>query len=359
MSDLAPIAGRYALDAKLEAGPVATVWRGRAIGADGFERPVAVKRLHEELASNDAFVEALRAQATRLSAGVHPHVEGVVDVLRDDGGACWLVVEKVDGPSLRRWVEAHHERGAPAPYGQLLYVSAQVLYGLHALHTRREPLVHGGVGPGCIRLDRAGVPVLTRPGLRAAIDAAGIDDDWVRARGLRNAPPEGAMSPAADVFSVGLTVYTILAGASDVTVMPEELRERVTSGQPVDLSPIRDDVPPVVLRTIERALRPDPRERFESAAAMARSCELILRSLAENNDPPALAHSLAELLPPDRPASKAPPAPPRSPPKSSGPPPAPPAPKKKPPAKPSGLKAEQTDQLDLDELSSLQIRDDE
>ena len=104
-----------------------------------------------------------------------------------------------------------------------------------------------------------------------------------------------------------------------------------------------------MLRTIERALRPDPRERFESAISMARSLELVLRSLAEINDPLSLSHAIDAVLPRGKPA--------------------PPKPEAKPAAKtPSmeikavtappaklGIKKEATDQLDLNELRRLRI----
>lgn len=356
MGDEQTIAGRYVRGPQVATDPLATVFSGRAVLSEGFERPVAIKRLSEELSENDLFVSTLGQAAARLMAAAPQRSEGILDIVREDG-ALYLITDWVDGPSLRQWVEAHHERGEPAPYSLVLAIASQVLFGLHALHTRPSPLVHGAVGPAAIRIDRAGVPVVTRFGIRAALDAAKIDEAWVQGEALRIDAPERRLSPAADVFAVGLTIYTILAGTSDVSALPAELRDRLMAGKPADLSLLRDDVPPVVLRTIERSLRPDPAERFESAAAMARSCELILRTMAEMTDPPAIASSVERVLPRGDGVATVPAkqrAKPRS--VSAGPPPAPP-PKHRPAPKsrPAGLKAEETDQLDLDELSNLKI----
>ena len=358
MGDEERIAGRYVIGDEIASDPLSTVFSGRAMLAEGFERPVALKRLNEELAKNETFVSTLGQAATRLMAAAPQRAEGILDIVRHED-ALYVVTDWVDGPSLRQWVEAHHERGEPAPYPLVLAIASQVLFGLHALHTRPAPLVHGAVTPGAIRIDRAGVPVLTRFGVRAALDAAKIDEPWVREEALRLDAPERRLSPLADVFAVGLSIYTILAGTSDVSALPGELRERLLAGKPADLSLIRDDVPPVVLRTIERALRPDPSERFDSAAAMARSCELILRTMAEMTDPPAIASSVERVLPrgdgvstlPATPHAKAHSRP------AGPPPPAPPTRPKSTSSRPTGLKAERTDQLDLDELSKLRIED--
>lgn len=340
------IGGRYTLGTKVGSGPLSTVWKGRASGGTGYTRTVAIRHLAAEHAK-DPFAATFGKQASALMGRVHPHVEGVLDIV-EHGGAHYVVTEWIDGPSLRHWIEAHHERGGPAPWGQLLAIAADVLFGLHALHTRSVPLVHGGVSTSAIRLDRVGFPMLTRFGARSALDAVKADPEWARRQGLRTDPPEGKMTPAADVFGMGLLLYTVLAGASDVGVVPEELKERLLAGKPVDLGMLREDVPAVVLRTVERALAPNPTERFESAASMARSCQLILRSLAEMSDPPALAASIESVIPRDK--AQPPGAPPSLPSTPSTPP-------RASSSKPAGLSPASTDQLDIAELRKMRIKD--
>lgn len=336
MSEPVTIAGRYHLDEKVGEGAFATVWRGRATGGEGYARRVAIKQVRADLASDKTFVSTLARIGGRLMESPRPHVEGVLDVVRE-GSELYVVTDWIDGVSLKRWCVAYHERSTPAPWGQLLSIGADVLLGLHALHARG--LVHGAVLSTSIRLDRAGIPMLTRFGVRAALDAAKVDEARARADGLRLDAPEGQLNASADVFGVGLVIYTVLAGATAFADLPEDLQKRLLAGKPIDLNLIRTDIPAVVLRTIERALRPDPRQRFESAIDMARSLHLVLRSLAENTDPLALSRSIESVLPAPKPA------------KPSTPPP------RKAPAKEEklGIKPEATDQLDLRELHKLKI----
>lgn len=215
------IAERYLLEDPLGEGPVGSVFRGKAKGPSGFTRAVTIKHLHHQLARSDDFVETLMSEGTALMAGPHPNVEGIVDVVRT-GEDVYLVVDPIDGPSLRDWVESFHATSAPAPWISLLAIAAQVLRGLHVLHCRPRPLAHGGVEPTSIRLDRSGVPILTRFGVAAACDAGDVG-----ATSLRVPAPEGSLRPSADVFAVGLAIYTVLAGTSDPALLPDELRARL------------------------------------------------------------------------------------------------------------------------------------
>ena len=320
----------YTLEDEVGQGPLGAIFRGRAPGGAGYERIVAIKHLRAEAGSDDAFVQTLATQAGTLMGRPRPNVEGIVDVVQF-GPECYLVVDWIEGPSLKAWANAYHGQSKPAPVGQLLAIAQQILFALHSLHERG--LLHGGLNTSAIRLDRLGHPLLTRIGVRTALDASLAENRWATDAGLRLVPPEGGLSVAGDVFGMGLTLYTILAGAGELKDLPDDLRARLLAGKPVDLDPIRQDIPAVVLRTIERALARDPAERFETAASMARSMDFILRSLPEMTDSAALSHSIAEILPETGAKTRTPAKPPRAP----------------------GLRTENTDQLDLADLRALRI----
>lgn len=315
------IQDRYVLEESLGDGPVGTVFRGKAKGASGFTRAVIVKQLHHQLAKSDDFVETLMTEGAALMAGPHPSLEGIHDLVRD-GDQVYLVVDPIDGPSLRAWVEAFQAKSEPAPWITLFAIAREVLRGLHLVHGRSRPLAHGGVDTTSIRLDRSGVPILTRFGVAAACDAANVG-----ATSLRVKAPEGTLRPSADVFAVGLVLYTVLAGTSDLALLPDDLQARLLAGKPVDLKLIRDDIPPVVMGCVTRALSADPTARYDSAIAMARAIDMILQTVPETTDAAALARQIEQRVP--KPRAKA--------------------------RMPRGLTAEATDQLDLAELQRLSI----
>src|ERR1019366_1421259 len=95
------VIGRYALYGKIASGGMATVHFGRLLGAAGFARTVAVKRLHPHLADDPEFLATMIDEA-RLAARIHhPNVVPTLDVVADNGELL-VVMEYVRGESLAR-----------------------------------------------------------------------------------------------------------------------------------------------------------------------------------------------------------------------------------------------------------------
>src|SRR6187401_520489 len=89
--------GRYETIRPIASGGMATVHLGRALGAGGFERLVAIKVMHPHIAAEAEFV-AMFLDEARLAARVrHPNVVPTIDVQEDP---LFLVMEYIEGPTL-------------------------------------------------------------------------------------------------------------------------------------------------------------------------------------------------------------------------------------------------------------------
>src|SRR5678815_1235405 len=75
--------GRYVLGDLLGRGGMAEVFAGYSIGDHGFQKPVAIKRLLPELASDHVFVERLITEAKLLVGMQHGNIVSVLDLARD------------------------------------------------------------------------------------------------------------------------------------------------------------------------------------------------------------------------------------------------------------------------------------
>ena len=91
--------GRYMLFGAIGAGGMATVHIGRRVGAGGFARLVAIKRLHPHLAEEREVVHAFLDEARIAARVTHPNVVSIHDVVLD-GAEVLLVMEYVPGRSL-------------------------------------------------------------------------------------------------------------------------------------------------------------------------------------------------------------------------------------------------------------------
>src|SRR6185503_12723175 len=93
------VAGRYALLEEFASGGMAAIHFGRQLGAAGFARTVAVKRLHAHLARDPDFVAMFVDEAALASRIRHMNVVPTLDVVQD-AGELFLVMEYVDGEAL-------------------------------------------------------------------------------------------------------------------------------------------------------------------------------------------------------------------------------------------------------------------
>src|SRR5258705_10729896 len=93
------IAGRYVLGQRFASGGTGTVHLGRIVGAGGFSRVVAIKRLFSGVAADRGFREMLLEEARLVSRIRHPNVVPALDVVEENQDL-YIVMEYVHGPSL-------------------------------------------------------------------------------------------------------------------------------------------------------------------------------------------------------------------------------------------------------------------
>lgn len=297
MTDI--LAGRYVLDEKVSEGPLADVWRGHLRGDAGFARAVAVRVFREPYAKDRRFVGAWAAAATEILEAPSPHVEQVLDVVVNDQGS-FVVSEWIDGLSLAKWLDAHRAKGEPVPWPLALEIAIESLRGLRDGHARTPLLCHDALGAGSVRLARDGTVKLTRFGASAALAATGAGRRRMEELGLRHAAPElvtgGSAEPATDLFGIGALLFEMLAGWPPYDAPPGQERDDAVVGEPPDLSAAREDVPPLLVALVERAMRNKPRQRYASAEEAIHALTQLARQEPDAMGPDALGRSVRAIL---------------------------------------------------------------
>ena len=253
---------RYALDEVIGAGGAARVYRAEDRALD---RVVAVKLLDDAIArsADPAGRDRFLTEAKSAARFQHPNLVTVFDA-GEDAGELFLVMEYVDGRTL---ADVIAER-APLPVDEAVSIAVQVLGGLGAVHANGT--IHRDVKPANVLLDGDGRVRLADFGIAKRLDD--IDAAVTAAGVLVGTPhylaPEQAtgqpLSPATDVYQVGLVLHEMLTGERAGGSNPKA----AAIADPADPRRLRDDLPDALAEAVVRATQRDPKRRFDSAEAM-------------------------------------------------------------------------------------------
>ena len=257
------LAGRYRLVERLGAGGMSVVWRGfdEVLG-----RQVAVKVLPPSTSADPSFRRRLRAEAQAAARLSHPHITNVYDygeaTTVDGEPVPYVVMELVDGESLA----AVLARVRRLPWPAAVRIAAEVSAALAAAHSRG--IVHRDVTPANVMLTPSGAKVVDF-GISALIGENDIDPDGSLLGTPAYLAPErlegGQVSPATDVYAVGLLIYRTLIGQLpwDVGTTTALLRAHQYT-EPDPLPPV-EGLPKAVSALIARCLEKRPSDRPSSA----------------------------------------------------------------------------------------------
>ncbi|HEY8376086.1 MAG TPA: serine/threonine-protein kinase, partial [Nannocystis sp.] len=287
--------GRYEVVQRLGHGGMATVYLGRATGSAGFERVVAIKVIHPHLAAEPEFVGMFLDEA-RIAAQIHsPHVAGILD-LGEDEGFYYMVLEYIDGETLSALLRQLRTEGERLPLALALQIVADACEGLIAVHGLRDPdgrpygLVHRDMSPQNLIVNFDGWTKIVDFGLVKATRLRNSTHTGHLRGKLAYMAPEQArgkpLSAATDLFALGVILWEMLtgrrlfAGESDAETLENVMRCEIPP-----LSEVRPDLPPAVVALLERALVPDPSDRFQDAEEMLAAIRAILRECGDADEP--------------------------------------------------------------------------
>jgi serine/threonine protein kinase len=292
---------RYRLIEQLGAGGMSVVWRGYD---EVLGRQVAVKVLASRLASDRAFRHRIRIEAQAAARLCHPNITNVYDYGESQQVGLtvpYVVMELVDGGSLT----SRLGRDRQLPWREAVTIGAEVASALATAHARG--VVHRDVTPGNVMLTSTGVKVVDF-GISALVGESEKGPDGTLLGTPAYLAPErldnGQVSPATDVYAVGLLLYRMLTGrlpwqASTTTQM---LRAHMyNEPEPMPQVPgLPDEVADLVRRCLAKrpADRPATAELARTLADAAGMLAAVPVSPAAGPlDPVELANAGTTILP--------------------------------------------------------------
>jgi serine/threonine protein kinase len=261
--------GPYRLLSELSRADLNSVWL--AVRADDVERKVALVLPHAESIDSGLGQRIVRERAV-LAELTHPNIARLYDTGWSEGGQPFIALEHVEGQSIDAWCA--DRRQSVRERVRLLASVVRVVAFAHARN-----VVHGDIKPANVVLTRAGKLKLLNFGLAKLLSSS--TNKTPRAE-LAYAAPEqinGArVSAATDIYSLGVILYGMLSERGPYSLFTKERREledAILHQHPVGPSRLAKDR--VSARELQgsldaivlKALRKQPRQRYETATAFA------------------------------------------------------------------------------------------
>lgn len=280
------VADRYVLEHFIRSSHMGAVYKAteQETGAT-----VALKLLWMTHAENDPDIfERFRREGVAASLIDHPNVVKVREHGRLDYGEAYIVMEYVEGQTLRQYMK----KTPHVPVATAVLIGWQVANGLESAHSR--VVLHRDLKPENIMLTRDGSGELLAKvidfglaKLKPSIGEVGLDSLTPMGMFLgtvQYSSPEGCkgqkLDARSDIYSLGVIMYEMLAGKrpfSEIS-LPEICRQHIEV-TPAPVSAHRPELPRDLARLIMKSLAKDPAERPPRASDFAGQLRRVARAL--------------------------------------------------------------------------------
>lgn len=255
------VSGRYEIIDKVGSGGMADVYKAKD---QRLNRYVAIKVLKPEYSSDKNFVNKFRGEAQSAAGLSHPNIVNVYDV-GDDSGLHFIVMELVEGITLKRFIERKNKLEVKEAVG----IAIQIAQGMEAAHDNH--IIHRDIKPQNIIISRDGKVKVTDFGIAKATNSNTITSNAMGS--VHYLSPEqargGYSDEKSDIYSLGVTLYEMLSGkvpfAGDNTVSVALLH---IQGEAMPLRELDPQIPISVDKIVQKCMQKRPERRYHSASEL-------------------------------------------------------------------------------------------
>src|SRR6476619_1112767 len=269
---------KYLVEEPVGAGGMGAVYRARHLSMD---RPVAIKFLHQRFVEDEAARNRFQTEARAAVKLCHPNAVSVSDFGQTSEGVVYIVMELLEGRTLREILD----REAPLETARAISIMLQASDAVAAAH--EAGIIHRDLKPSNILVTQSAdapamVKVLDFGVAKLAPHTLDEDDPAITLRGAgaligtpRYMAPEqyngNGLTPAADVYSLGVILYEMLTGMAPFTgSTPLEIAAKHVSDPPHAPREIVAAIPEDIERVVLHALEKEAADRPADAVAFRR-----------------------------------------------------------------------------------------
>ncbi len=278
--------GRYRVVDEIGVGGMASVHLARVDGPGGFQKWVAIKRIHPHLVEDDSFVNMFLDEA-RIAAQIsHPNVATVFELGSDDD-TYWIAMEYLHGEPVREVMRRLEEMNRTMPPEIACRIIIDAAEGLHAAHELTGPdgikleLVHRDVTPHNLFVSYEGVTKVVDFGIakfssRMSETRAGTLKGKIAYMSPEHVSGE-QVDRQADIFGLGVVLWELTTGYRLFRAETDlDTLARVQECKVAPPSSIHPHYPPDLQAVVMKALAKSRFERYRSARELSRALQQVL-----------------------------------------------------------------------------------
>ena len=244
-----------------------------------LKRIVALKFISPELTLDEDAKTRFAHEAQAASALQHHNICTIHEIDQTADGRMFICMDYYAGDTLK----AKNRRG-PLPLGEAVDIAAQAAEGLAKAHD--VGMVHRDVKPANIVVTGDGVVKILDFGIAMLSDRTRVTKMGTTVGTVAYMSPEqaqgGEITPRADVWSLGVILYEMLTGKLPFEAAHEAAIFYAITNEPhKPVTGLRDDIPPELVRIVDRALAKEPGERYRDAGEMARELRDVLKTMED------------------------------------------------------------------------------
>lgn len=294
------IFGKYQMLTRIASGGMAEVWLARSSSIGGFEKLLAIKRMHPSLSKNQAFISMFIDEAKLTVRLSHPNIVQVFDFGRVDEDY-YMAMEYVEGIDLAMLAKRARRKGKPIPVDLSVYILKSVFDGLAFAHSQADATIHRDVSPQNVLVSFDGHVKVSDFGIAKAASQVGDGEAGEIFGKLAYVSPEQCrgepVDQATDLWAAGVVLHELLtnqrlfARDNDLKTM-----EAVEGGEVLPPSATNPDVPKALDELVLSTLTRDTKLRLRSAREAAETLSVILSKSFPRTSQYALQDGLVTMF---------------------------------------------------------------